>query len=378
MRIVHVANFYGPRSGGLRTAMHAIAAEYARRGHEPVLVVPGATHEDTTRGGIRRISVPAPVVPGSGGYRLITEVARVRRLLDELRPDRLEVSDRTTLAPLGGFARSRGIPAIVFAHERVDRLLQRYVPINWRIVADAANRRLAADFDAIVATTDFAGEEFRRIGARQLVRAPLGVDLTTFHPDRFDPWRRARLVEDAEVLIVHCGRLSPEKRPERSVDALRMLRSRGVDARLVIVGSGASHSAVRRRAAGQPVTMLGFVPQRIQVARILAAAHVVIAPGPMETFGLAALEALACGTPVVASRSGALGEVIGDAGVVVADDAAHFATGIEQLLSTRTIDLETTARAQAEQYPWSRTADVLLSLHARLGAGDPAQGMRAA
>ena len=40
MRIVHVANFYGPRSGGIRTAMHALAREYRSRGHDPVLVVP--------------------------------------------------------------------------------------------------------------------------------------------------------------------------------------------------------------------------------------------------------------------------------------------------------------------------------------------------
>src|SRR5262249_32056107 len=71
-----------------------------------------------------------------------------------------------------------------------------------------------------------------------------------------------------------------------------------------------------RQAAGtaQPVTFTGFIPSRTAVATLLATADVVLAPGPVETFGLAALEALACGTPVVVSGSGALPEGIGGAG----------------------------------------------------------------
>ncbi len=62
----------------------------------------------------------------------------------------------------------------------------------------------------------------------------------------------------------------------------------------------------------------GFLPDRSDLAALLASADVAIAPGPAETFGLAGLEALACGTPVVVSAESALPEVVGEAGASVA------------------------------------------------------------
>jgi len=61
VRIVQLANFYGPRSGGLRTALNALGAGYAARGHEVVLVVPGDRASDV------RIRAAPDVVPGFGG-----------------------------------------------------------------------------------------------------------------------------------------------------------------------------------------------------------------------------------------------------------------------------------------------------------------------
>ncbi|TMY91696.1 group 1 glycosyl transferase, partial [Klebsiella pneumoniae] len=77
--------------------MHALAAQYLRRGHEPVLVVPGERAGVAVLDGVRVVTVAAPRVPFSGGYRAVTRPAQVHRLLETLQPDRLEVSDRTTL-----------------------------------------------------------------------------------------------------------------------------------------------------------------------------------------------------------------------------------------------------------------------------------------
>ena len=71
MRIVHVANFYSPRSGGIRTAMHAMAGQYLSRGHEPVLVVPDKRDGVSTVDGVKVVSLAAPRVPFSGGYRAV-------------------------------------------------------------------------------------------------------------------------------------------------------------------------------------------------------------------------------------------------------------------------------------------------------------------
>lgn len=366
MRIVHVANFYGPRSGGLRTAMHALGAGYRAAGHDPVLVVPGgrALDEETPYG--RRITVPAPTVPGTGGYRLVTDVERVTRILTTLRPDRLEVSDRTTLRGLGTWARRHGVGSVMFSHELLTGLLDRYLPplVPTHRLADALNLRTARSHDVVVCTTGFAESEFRRIGAANVARVPLGVDLQTFHPARHDPALRARLAGDADVLLVHCGRLSPEKRADRSVDALRVLVEQGVSARLVVAGSGPTMPALRRRARGLPVTFLGFLAGRSEVARLLASADVVLTPGPLETFGLAALEALASGTPAVVSARSALGEIVtAEAGAAVPDDPAAFAAGVRGLLDRDPAARRAAARCRAEQFPWHRTVSRMLDLH---------------
>ena len=70
----------------------------------------------------------------------------------------------------------------------------------------------------------------------------------------------------------------------------------------MVVGDGPAGAALRRRAQGLPVTFTGHLANRRRMSHLLAAADVALATCPCESFGLAALEALACGTPVVASR----------------------------------------------------------------------------
>ncbi|WP_199431025.1 glycosyltransferase [Qaidamihabitans albus] len=355
MHIVQLANFYGPRSGGLRTALHHLGAGYVASGHRVTLVVPGPRHADEELAtGVRRYSLPAPRIPGTGGYRAV-DPHRVRAVLRELRPDRLEVSDRLTLRGMGRWARDRGIPSTVISHERLDRLLEQFLlpaPLARR-VADAANRRLAGGYDTVVCTTSFARAEFDRIAAPNVRRVPLGVDLRAFTPTlRDDGWRHA-LSRGADALLVHCGRLSPEKHVERSVDAVAELTESGVSARLVVAGDGPRRHALERRARGLPVTFLGFVSDRPAVARLLASADISLAPGPHETFGLAALEALASGTPVVVSASSALREIVGPAcGAAVADHAPAFATAVTALLARPESARRAAARARAEDFAW--------------------------
>ena len=131
---------------------------------------------------------------------------------------------------------------------------------------------------------------------------PLGVDLDTFHPRRFDAEVRARHAREDEVLVVMASRLSAEKRPGTALDAVAELRARGVRVRLVVVGDGPLAPALRRRAESLPVSFAGFLGSRPELAGLLAVADVVLAPGPIETFGLAALEALAA----IAHDAGAL------------------------------------------------------------------------
>ncbi|WP_028926172.1 glycosyltransferase [Pseudonocardia acaciae] len=374
MHIVQLANFYGPRSGGLRTALHHLGAGYAARGHTVTLIVPGGRHTDERLAtGIRRITLPAPKLPGTGGYRAV-DPWRVRRLLDRLRPDTIEVSDRLTLRGLGGWAAERGVPSVVISHERLDRLLEQFLlpgPAARR-VADWANRRMAASYDSVVCTTAFAGAEFDRIGARNVLRVPLGVDLAAFSPSRRDAGLRHRLAGPADTLLVHCGRLSAEKHVERSVDTVAALHAAGARVRLVVAGDGPRRTALERRARSLPVTFLGFLADRAAVATLLASSDVALAPGPHETFGLAALEALASGTPVVVSRSSALVEIVRpDCGAAVADDPAAFAGAVRGLLAYEEYARRASARARAEEFTWPATVAGMLDALSPPGGEGP-------
>lgn len=91
MRVVQVANFYGPRSGGLRTAIDRLGAEYCAGGHEVFLIVPGRrTGHVQLYTGVVRITLPARLIPFTGGYRAVMP-GPVKALLAALRPDALEV-----------------------------------------------------------------------------------------------------------------------------------------------------------------------------------------------------------------------------------------------------------------------------------------------
>ena len=366
MRIAQVANFYGPSSGGLRTTIHALADGYHRAGHESVVIVPGSSYcvEQVEWGQL--IKVPSWSVPGSGGYQVITDVDLVCTILDEVAPDRLEVADRLTLRSLGWWARERNLPAVMWAHERVDGVIKAFLPfLPARLLADIWNSSTAVRFDAVVTTTEFAAQEFDRVNSPPVVRVPLGTDLENFRPSRATEIdRRSLMCADEDVLLVTCTRLSKEKEPGLAVDCLRTLVGRGVRARLAILGSGPLEKQLRKAARDLPVTFLGYVSDRAQLARTLAAADVALSPGPIETFGLAALEALACGTPVVASRTSALAEIVtGAAGQAVPPDAGSFADAVLAQLARPEEGRRRAARQRAEEFPWSNTVRAMLALH---------------
>ncbi|MGX5208419.1 glycosyltransferase [Streptomyces violaceus] len=367
LRIVRLANFVAPASGGLRTALRELGKGFKAAGHEPVLVVPGERMSDRETEQGRVITLPGPLLPGTGGYRVLADKRRVARLLEELAPDRLEVSDRTTLRWTGKWARRARVPAVMVSHETADGVLRTWgLPEGAaRRAADALNVRTSHTYARVVCTTEFAEREFVRIGARNVVRAPLGVDLVQRHPALRDPELRARHARGDETLLVMCSRLSVEKRPGTALDALETLRRRGRRAVLVVAGDGPLRARLEQRAreSALPVTFLGHVSDRDLLGALQASADAALAPGPAETFGLAALEAMACGTPVVASASSALSEVIGSAGLVAADHGEAFADAVDLLLEGLEADRREAARARAECFGWNAAVDAFLAAH---------------
>lgn len=371
MRIVQLANFYGERSGGLRTAVDRWGAGYVAAGHEAVLVVPGGEpSEQLTPSGVLKICVPARRLPFSGGYRLASP-RRVADVLGHLRPDAIEVSDRLTLRGFGAWARRRDVHATMVSHERLDRLLGLVLPRAMaRAAADRANAATARAFDAVVCTTGFAAAEFERIGADNLVRAPLGVDLEQFDPRHLDPELATRWTDDGATLLGHCGRLSVEKRADRSIAAAARLHRAGVPIHLVVAGDGPMRPALQHAARGLPITFLGHLADRTQVASLLASTDISLAPGPHETFCLSALESLASGTPVVGSRSSAVAGMVDDScGALAANSGAGFAAAIEQVMAMPRHEREQAARRRASQFRWPDSVSRMLAVHDGVLAG---------
>ena len=362
---MRLANYVAPASGGLRTALRELGAGYQAAGHEPVLVIPGPQPgRNRTEQGLV-VTVPGWRVPGTGGYRAILARRSLRRLLEELEPDRLEVSDRTTLRWTGAWARTHGVRSMMVSHDSLAGLMEMFSPpaVPTARLADRFNRSTAASYDVVVCTTAWAAAEFRRLGVPNLVQVSFGVDLACFHPDRRDEGLRSRIAPGDQALLVHCSRLSPEKRPQRAVGALAELRRRGVPAVLVVAGDGPQRRALQAQARGLPVRFLRHVSDRGLLARLLATADVVIAPGPVETFGFSALEALASGTPVVVSSRSALPEIVGPAGLATEDHDAACADAVQRVLEQDVTGRRRLARQQAERFDWPTAVHGFLDAH---------------
>lgn len=366
-RIAQLANFYGETTGGLRTTLDALGQGYVDAGLDRVLIVPGPEEADDDTPAGRRIILRGRRLPGGGDYRALTDLDAVHACLREVAPDRLEVSDKLTLSGLGAWGTREGVPTVLWSHERIDAILAPRVPRGFplRALAQRWNRRLLRSFDTIVGASAFACEEFTSLGATNVCRVPLGVDLQLFHPDA----RGALPVEaGSRPRLVCVGRLSREKRPEVAIEALRLLVRSGIDASLWMVGDGPMRAALERRAAGLPVTFTRHVSERVGTAALIAQADVAVAPCPCETFGLAVLEALACGTPVVVADRGASHELLGgrattQAGRAVSSDPASFAAAVGALLETRAPERRAAARRRAEGFSWSRTIRSMLRVH---------------
>ncbi|MGI8949643.1 MAG: glycosyltransferase [Ornithinimicrobium sp.] len=363
MHILRIANFVSPTSGGIRTALREWGRGYRSQGHEVSLIVPGpgpaVTEED--QGWVYRV----PAMPvGRTGYSLIWSRTRLRHLMERIAPDTIEVSDRATLRWTGCWARRAGRGSIMVSHEHLTGIMDRRTPVPHRpahSVADLINRRSAADYDTIACPSRFAAEEFLRIGVEAHV-VPLGVDLQTFRagpgPERT---RLPGLPGSRPLHLIHCGRLSPEKNPALSIRTVRTLVDRGVGVTLTVLGHGPMRDRLITLAEGLPVTFHSYITDRAELAAVMSRADVAIAPGPVETFGLAALEAIACGVPTVCPDQGALREVVGPAGTATRSHPHAFADavlGLRDRPAAREV-----ARAHAERFTWAVSAQRMLTLH---------------
>jgi alpha-1,6-mannosyltransferase len=364
MRIAQLANFIGPSSGGMKTAVEALGRGYADAGADRLLVLPGPVDARTSTEHGEVVQLRAPRV--GGGYRLILEPWRVIDVLERFGPTSVEINDKTTLLPVGRWARKSGVASVLFSHERLDHMvaLRTGHETSAKVSIALLNRLLVRQFDAIVVTSAFAGNEFLVPAAAvgtPVVKVPLGVDLDTFQPVA------SAGCPDGQLRLVHFGRLSREKSPHLAVATAVELHRRGVPVILDVYGEGPHQDELKEIAEGAPVLFHGHVAGRAELARRVAPADVALSVCPGETFGLAVLEALACGTPVVTASTGGASELISHAsGAWGEADASSLADAVLRVASRDEGVRRAAARARAEQFPWSASVASMLDLHGRL------------
>jgi glycosyltransferase involved in cell wall biosynthesis len=176
--------------------------------------------------------------------------------------------------------------------------------------------------------------------------------------------------------ILYAGTIRPQKNVPRLVEAFAVIRSELENhplfgsLRLVIIGDELSrYPAVRRAVVAtrvEPfVRFLGFVP--LDTLKVFYRAATLFAfPSLYEGFGLAPLEAMACGTPVVASDVPALVEAVGDAAeLVTPDNLFDVARGLRAVLldNARRSELSASGRARAQRFDWNDTARATLDVY---------------
>jgi D-inositol-3-phosphate glycosyltransferase len=241
--------------------------------------------------------------------------------------------------------------------------------------------QVVAEADRLVANT---AEEARQLvdfyGAdpRRTLVIPPGVDLRTFRPgDRQRARQRVGVAPDAVVLLF-VGRIQPLKAPDMLLHAAaRMLAddpSLRACLQVLVVGAPSGTGLAEPQRLQELAAHLGvsdvvrFLPPQppAQLADHYRAADVAVVPSHNESFGLVALEAQACGTPVVAAAVGGLPTAVADgvSGLLVdRRDPADYAAAITRVLARREL-LAHGARRHAAAFSWDRTVDSLVDAYA--------------
>jgi alpha-1,6-mannosyltransferase len=360
VRIAQLANFIGPASGGMKHAVDALGRGYVEAGAERLLVIPGPVDAVTSTESGDVVQVRAPRV--GSGYRLIVEPWRVIDVLEKFAPTSVELSDKLTLLPVARWARRRDVGTVLISHERLDDMFAMRTGLDTSAKASIKllNRLLVRSFDAIVVTSRYAEAEFREVADNAgcpIRRVPLGVDLETFRP-------HTAPVADGVLKLTHVGRLSREKSPHLAVATAVELHRRGVPVTMGVYGAGPHLDELVELAAGAPVHFRGFVESRIELSKAIASADVSLSVCPGETFGLAVLEALASGTPVVtADRGGARELVDAASGGWSAPEPSALADAVLDVAGRPEWLRRAAARHRAERYPWSRAVERMLDVH---------------
>jgi glycosyltransferase involved in cell wall biosynthesis len=397
---MHLTNSWHENSGGIATFYRALIVEANRRRQPIRLVVPAALDRIEEVGEFGRIHhIKSPSSPLNPDYRTIYPSqylfpeSKLQQILAAERPDLVEISDKYTLNYLGALLRQRLLIAVDFrpvvvglSQERMDDNFRAYlgdIPFSREFCSLYMRWLYFPFFDHHIANSAYTASELQPAAHGQLVPRgtwvrPMGVDLTQLSPQRRSTELRRRLLQnfgcsDESFLLLYAGRLAPEKNLPLLFDVLIYLSKNGArDYRLLVAGDGTERRRWEEKcshdAPGRAL-FLGHIKDREVLADLYANSDVFVHPNPREPFGIAPLEAMASGLPLVAPSTGGVASYAsGENAWISEPNVKSFAEAVEESATNRKLASEKTrkALATARFYGWESVASSFLDLYGEL------------
>jgi alpha-1,6-mannosyltransferase len=374
--------------------------EANRQGQQIRLVVPGerdCVEDAGPFGRIYRLEAPRALL--NGQYRMIYPNqflwagSKLQKILTAERPDLVEICDKYTLNYLGALLRRGLLPALDFrpvvvglSCERMDDNFRSYLgsfPMAKSFCAAYLKWIYFPFFDHHIANSEYTAEELRTASLGHLTPRntwirPMGIDLARLSPLRRSPELRRQLQQncggsESSILLLYAGRLAPEKNLPLLFRLMSLLARHGrQDFRLLIAGDGIERkhweSYCQAEIPGR-VSFLGHIKDPARLADLMANSDAFIHPNPREPFGIAPLEAMASGLPLVAPNSGGVTSYANAENAWLAPpDEQSFASAIEEVFTNdplRESRVQNAVRT-AERFRWETVASSFLALYSQL------------
>jgi N-acetyl-alpha-D-glucosaminyl L-malate synthase BshA len=332
-----------PTSGGSGVVATELGAALAARGHEVHVIsyrLPFRIRPSSDRLHFHQVEIPVYPLFEYPSYGLAA-AALMAKVVEERALDLLHVHYAYPHAVSAYLARRmtgrRNLPIVTTLHGTDIALVRQDESFA------SLTRFGILESDAVTAVSAFLRETTRSWFE---IRKPIEVIPNFVDTDRFRPRTRARA---DRATIVHISNFRPVKRSLDAVRALALLR-RTVDARLRMIGTGPELGAARALARKLRVAgAVEFLGEERHIERELARADLLLSTSEFEGFGLAPLEAMACGVPVVATKAGGIAEVVEDGvtgRMVDVADVEGMAARMAEFLGDRTLARRTGAAAR--------------------------------
>jgi glycosyltransferase involved in cell wall biosynthesis len=311
LRIVFFTETFLPATDGVVTRLRHTVEELRREGDDVLVFAPRYPSGGTdSYAGVpihRVFGIPFPPYPQ---VRLCPPHPGIGRALKRFGPDVIHAVNPFVLGPGGAFyARRNGVPLVASYHTNVAAYTRFYgfgfMENTTRSWTRTWHNRACINLCTSQATRDYLLSE----GIKRLRLWPQGVDAHLFHPSRSSrEWRKKLSGGHPEAkILLYVGRLAPEKDIER----LKVALSAASDTCLAIVGKGPIQRELERKFAGTRTVFTGLLTGD-DLAAAYASADLFVFPSITETLGMAMIEALASGLPVIAARTGAIHEVVSE------------------------------------------------------------------